>query len=552
MTPQSSTRPVARALLSVFDKTGLVELGRGLADLGIELVASGGTATALSDAGLAVTQVDELTGSPEMLGGRVKTLHPKVHGGILARRHLDQDRADLDEQSIAPIDLVVCNLYPFEETVATPGASYQDIVEKIDIGGPSMLRSAAKNHADVGVVVAPADYPVVLAELREQGGLTEATRRRLALEAFRRTAAYDAAIQAWLGEQVAETAETLGEPVDGASAEPVFPETLLTRLPRRATLRYGENPHQQAALYGSFLEGIAEQLHGKELSYNNLVDVQAALALILDFMPLSGTSSSTAAGSPASTGQDATVAILKHNTPCGVGSGASPLEAYQRAFETDPESPFGGIIVCNRAYDLALAREVDKIFSEVLVAPGFDADALELLQKKKNRRLLRFDASAIDRAQLEWKRIYGGVLLQEADATLEDLGAAEVVTKTQPTAEQLRALEFCWRVVKHVKSNAVVFGADGRTLAVGGGCTSRVDAVHNAAAKAARTGISLAGSVLASDAFFPFPDGLETAVDAGARAIIQPGGSNRDEQVIEAADRLGVAMVFTGVRHFRH
>jgi phosphoribosylaminoimidazolecarboxamide formyltransferase/IMP cyclohydrolase len=531
MTPQKSTRPVARALLSVFDKTGLVELGRGLAELGVELVASGGTAGALAEAGLAVTQVDELTGSPEMLGGRVKTLHPKIHGGILARRHLEGDLAALDEHGISLIDLVVCNLYPFEDTVATPGASYQDIVEKIDIGGPSMLRSAAKNHADVGVIVSPADYPVVLEELREHGGLSEATRRRLALEAFRRTAAYDAAIQSWLAGPVAEES--------AEEARVVLPDTLLTGLPRRAALRYGENPHQQAALYGSFLEDIAEQLHGKELSYNNLVDVQAALALILDFDPKGSESQST-------------VAILKHNTPCGVGSAVTPLDAYRRAFETDPESPFGGIIVCDQPFDLALAEEVDQIFTEVLVAPSFSDEALALLKKKKNRRLLSFDAAAIDRDQLEWKRIYGGVLLQSPDSALEDLGAAEVVTKTAPTAEQARALEFAWRVVKHVKSNAVVFATDGRTLAVGGGCTSRVDAVHNAAAKAERTGISLEGSVLASDAFFPFADGLETAVAAGARAVIQPGGSNRDEQVIEAADRLGVAMVFTGVRHFRH
>jgi phosphoribosylaminoimidazolecarboxamide formyltransferase/IMP cyclohydrolase len=531
MSPQDSTRPVARALLSVYDKTGLVELGRGLSELSVELVASGGTATALVEAGLSVTQVDALTGSPEMLGGRVKTLHPKIHGGILARRHLDEDRRELEAQAIAPIDLVVCNLYPFEATVATPGATPADIIEKIDIGGPSMMRSAAKNHADVGVLVSPDDYPGVLEELRELGGLSEGTRRRLALEAFRRTAAYDAAIQSWLETQLADPADEAGRSS--------LPESLIASLPRAKMLRYGENPHQQAALYGSFLDGVATQLHGKELSYNNLVDVQASLALILEFGEADGVGS-------------ATVGILKHNTPCGVGSGDSPLDAYRRAFETDPESPFGGIIVCNRSFDLALAEEVDKIFTEVLVAPGFSDEALALLRKKKNRRLLAFDPAQIDRSQLEWKRIFGGVLLQEADAVLEDLGAAKVVTKVRPDADQLRALEFAWRVVKHVKSNAVVFAADGRTLAVGGGSTSRVDAVHNAVAKAARTGISLAGSVLASDAFFPFPDGLETAVEAGARAIIQPGGSNRDDLVIEAADRLGVAMVFTGVRHFRH
>ena len=527
MTPQDTTRPVARALLSVYDKSGLVELGRGLAELGVELVASGGTATALTEAGLQVTQVDALTGSPEMLGGRVKTLHPKVHGGILARRDLEQDRADLEAQSIRTLDLVVCNLYPFEDTLATPGASLQDIIEKIDIGGPSMLRSGAKNHADVGVVVSPADYPVVLEELREKGGLCDDTRRRLALEAFRRTAAYDAAIQAWLEGQVAETTE------DGRAA---FSPTLLTGLPRQAMLRYGENPHQRAAVYGSFLDSLATQLHGKEFSFNNLVDIQAALALISDFPEVG----------------PATVGILKHNTPCGVAAGETPLQAYRRAFETDPESPFGGVIICNRPFDLALAEEVDKIFTEVLVAPGFEDAALDLLRKKKNRRLLAFDPEQIDRDQLEWKRIYGGVLLQDSDSALEDLSAAEVVTRSRPTPEQLQALEFAWRVVKHVKSNAVVFGAVERSLGIGGGCTSRIDAVHAAVAKAARTGISLAGSVLASDAFFPFADGLEAAVAAGARAVIQPGGSNRDPQVIEAADRLGVSMVFTGVRHFRH
>ncbi len=536
MPPEDSARPIARALLSVFDKTGLAELGRTLSELGIELVASGGTAAALRAAGLAVTEVEELTGSPEMLGGRVKTLHPKIHGGILARRELAEDRADLERQAIAPIDLVVVNLYPFEETVATPGASYQDIVEKIDIGGPSMLRSAAKNHADVGVLVDPADYAAVADEVRDRGGLTQPTRQRLALKAFQRTAAYDAAIQVWLDEQVRQQA---GDPSAAVERSPL-PDSLTTDIRRTAGLRYGENPHQRAALYGSFLDGpgrgVAEQLHGKELSYNNLVDVQAALALVLDF--------------PAE--RDAAVAILKHNTPCGVGTADTPLEAYRRAFETDPDSPFGGVVICNRPFDLALAREVDKIFTEVLVAPSFSDEALALLRAKKNRRLLAFDRDRIDRCQLEWKRIYGGVLIQEPDAALEDLAAAEVVTRAQPAAEQARALEFAWRVVKHVKSNAVVFASEGRTLALGGGSTSRVDAVHAAVAKAARVGLSLEGSVLASDAFFPFPDGLETAVASGARAIIQPGGSRRDDQVIAAADRLGVAMIFTGVRHFRH
>ena len=520
MAPDQSPPRVERALLSVFDKTGLIELGRGLVELGIELVASGGTATALREAGLAVVDVAELTQSPEMLGGRVKTLHPRIHGGILARRELAEDRADLESQSIGPIDLVVVNLYPFEATVSKPDVTFAEAIEKIDIGGPSMIRSAAKNQAHVGVLVEPDDYAGVLEELRAQGGLTETTRRRLALKAFRRTAAYDTAIQSWLA---------------GQADEDVFPEWRGASLPLEQELRYGENPHQRAALYGHFLEAVSP-LHGKALSYNNLVDVQAALALTLDFDPK----------------LEAVVAILKHNTPCGVGAGSNPLDAYRRAFETDPDSPFGGIVICNRAFDAALAEEVDKIFTEVLVAPSFSDEALEILRKKKNRRLLSFDAAAIDRSELEWRRVYGGWLLQEPDAISEDLEGAKVVTQRKPSDEELRALQFGWRVVKHVKSNAVVFsGADG-TLAIGGGSTSRLDAVHNASAKAARVGISLAGSALASDAFFPFADGLEMAVAAGARCVVQPGGSNRDGEVIEAADRLGIAMVFTGARHFRH
>ncbi len=523
MPPTDTLRPVARALLSVSDKTGLVDLGKGLAALGVELVASGGTATALREAGLTVADVADLTQSPEMLGGRVKTLHPKVHGGILARRDLAEDRQDLEANAIGTIDLVVVNLYPFEETVAKPGVEYADAIEKIDIGGPSMVRSAAKNHEYVGVLSSPADYDSVLEELREHGGLSQATRRRLALQAFRSTASYDAAIQQWLGEELAK------------EREEIFPPSFIAGLPKVADLRYGENPHQAAALYGGFMDAV-EQLHGKDLSYNNLIDVQAALGMILDF----------------DAGDRTTVGILKHNTPCGVGAGDSPLEAYQRAFETDPDSPFGGIIISNQPFDHALAEEVDQIFTEVLVAPSFDPDALDLLRKKKNRRLLAFDASRINRAEHEWRRVYGGVLLQQPDASVEELEGAKVVTKAQPSEEQRVALEFAWRVVKHVKSNAILFASSDRTLGVGGGATSRVDAVHNAAAKAARVGVSLEGSVLASDAFFPFPDGLEAAVEAGARAVIQPGGSNRDDLVVEAADRLGIPMIFTGVRHFRH
>jgi len=520
--PPTSLRPVRRALLSVSDKTGLVAFARGLAELGVELVASGGTAGALRDAGLAVLDVADLTGSPEMLGGRVKTLHPRIHGGILARRDHEGDRRDLEQQQIGTIDLVVVNLYPFEATVAKPDVTLAEAIEKIDIGGPSMIRSAAKNHAYVAVAVDPSDYAALLDELRGEGGLHDATRRRLALKAFERTAAYDAAISSYLAGEGAERGE-------------LFPERLRAELWRSAELRYGENPHQRAALYGSFFE-VAELLHGKPLSYNNVVDLQAGLALILEFDAAS----------------EATVAILKHNTPCGVGSGASPTQAYRRAFETDPESPFGGIIVSNRPFDFELAEEVDKIFTEVLIAPDFSAEALALLTQKKNRRLLRFHPERIDAGQLDWKRVFGGVLIQQPDLAMEEISSCPIATQRKPTEAELRALAFNWKVVKHVKSNAVVFGGADRTLAVAGGATSRVDAILQAIAKAGRVGLDLQGSVLASDAFFPFPDGLEAAVQAGATAVAQPGGSARDDEVIAAADRLGIAMVFTGVRHFRH
>jgi phosphoribosylaminoimidazolecarboxamide formyltransferase/IMP cyclohydrolase len=523
MAPQNEPRPVGRALLSVSDKTGLVEFAAGLAELGVELVASGGTARALKEAGLDVVEVADLTASPEMLGGRVKTLHPRIHGGILARRDHEGDQRDIADQDLRTIDLVAVNLYPFEATVAKPDVTLADAIENIDIGGPSMIRSAAKNHAYVAVVVDPGDYGAILDELREGGGALGVERRRaLALKAFERTAAYDAAIHAYLAQQA-------------SGAESGLPARLEVGLSRAAEMRYGENPHQAAALYGRTLE-LAEPLHGKELSFNNLVDVQAALQMILDFDPEDG---------PA-------VAILKHNTPCGAGLGATPLEAYERAFETDPESPFGGIIVCNRPFDADLAAKVDEIFTEVLVAPGFTDDALALLRKKKNRRLLRFHPERIERAELDWKRVFGGVLLQEPDVSIEDLASCRVATERKPTEAELAALGFAWRVCKHVKSNAIVFAGEGRTLGIGGGATSRVDAIHAAVAKAGRTGLDLRGSVLASDAFFPFPDGLEAAVAAGATAVVQPGGSVRDDEVIAAANRLGVAMVFTGVRHFRH
>ena len=540
MTPQTPTRPVRRALLSVSDKTDLVDFAKNLAELGVELVASGGTAGALRKAGLEVIDVETLTGSPEMLGGRVKTLHPRIHGGLLARRDHEGDQADIRAQDLQTIDLVVVNLYPFEATVAKPDVTLADAIEKIDIGGPSMLRSAAKNHAYVGVVMDPADYKAIAAELRDAGGLSEATRSRLALKVFERTSQYDGAIHAYLAKQ--KTPASAGEAGARSEAQPSeveqpdpFPPRLAIELEHAATLRYGENPHQRAALYGSFYQ-VAEPLHGKELSYNNLIDAQAALQLIRDFASI----------------DEAAVAILKHNTPCGVGLADTPGEAYRRAFQCDPESPFGGIIVSNRPFDLDLARTVDEIFTEVLIAPDFEADALALLREKKNRRLMRYHPERLDAAELDLRRVFGGVLVQEADAALEEIATCQVASQRKPTEEELRALAFGWTVVKHVKSNAIVFTSSDRTLAIGGGATSRVDAIHQATEKAARVGIDLTGSALASDAFFPFPDGLEVAAAAGARAIVEPGGSVRDDEVIEAADRLGVALIFTGGRHFRH
>jgi phosphoribosylaminoimidazolecarboxamide formyltransferase/IMP cyclohydrolase len=507
-------------LVSVSDKRGLVEFAKGLAELGVAMLSTGGTHKLLADAGLKVQQVSDYTGFPEMLDGRVKTLHPKIHGGLLGRRDLPAHTAAMREHGIEPIDLVVVNLYPFRETVAKPGTTLEEAIEQIDIGGPSMLRSAAKNHAHVTVIVDPADYAPVLAEMKASGGsVSAATNRRLAQKVFHVTATYDGAIADYLG----------------ASAESRYGQTFHWGGAKVLDLRYGENPHQAGALYGDFLK-VAEPLHGKELSYNNIVDTDAALALANEFRG----------------GSEAAVAILKHNTPCGVGIGPDPLVAWERAYATDPESPFGGIVVCTRPWTLALARAVDEIFTEVLIAPAFDADALELLRTKKNRRLLLWHPEAAPANAPAVRGVAGGLLVQDADQATEQAGAAKVVTKRPPTDAELRALDFAWRVVKHVKSNAVVFAAADRTLALGGGQTSRVEAIRNARSRAERLKIPLKGSVLASDAFFPFPDGLEEAVDAGATAVIQPGGSTRDAEVIKAADARGAAMVLTGVRHFRH
>lgn len=507
-----------RALISLWEKRGLEAFAKGLQELGISIYSTGKTAQQLTDAGLAVQSVSDLTHFPEILDGRVKTLHPAIHGGILARRDLPGHMQELDEHQIAPIDLVVVNLYPFIETVAQPDVTFAEAIEKIDIGGVTLLRAAAKNHQHVLVVVDPADYDEVLTALREQN-VSDALRRRLAAKAFAHTAHYDAAIASYLNDEL-------------------LPETLPISLPKAQDLRYGENPHQAAALYGDFFQFFT-QLHGKELSYINILDIAAIQELIEEFAQEDGTA----------------LAIVKHTNPCGVGYGATPLEAWERAFATDREAPFGGIIALNRTLDLELAQTIDAIFSEIVIAPDFHPAALELLQRKKNRRLMKSLRSVTDdsRQKLLLHSVPGGLLAQQPDRT-PGAGALEprVVTQRAPSDEEWRALRFSWRVAKHVKSNAIVFGGADRTLGIGAGQMSRVDSTRIAVIKAQNAGLSLQGSVVASDAFFPFPDSVETAAAAGATAIIQPGGAMRDDEVIAAADRLGVAMVFTGQRHFRH
>jgi phosphoribosylaminoimidazolecarboxamide formyltransferase/IMP cyclohydrolase len=491
----------------------VVELARVLAGMDVEILSTGGTHKLLAEAGIAVRQVSDYTGFPEMLDGRVKTLHPKIHGGLLGRRDLPEHLAAMREHAIEPIDLVAVNLYPFRETVAKPGVTREEAIEQIDIGGPSMLRSAAKNHAAVTVLVDPDDYAGVIAELQRHGEVSDETNRRLAQKVFHATSVYDGMIADWLGG---------GQSFHWGGTKAI-------------DMRYGENPHQHAALFGDFL-AIAEPLHGKELSYNNVVDIDAAMALALEFVH----------------DREAMVGILKHNTPCGVGLGVDPLEAWNRAFATDPESPFGGIIISTKPWTLPLARAVDELFTEVLIAPDFAPDALELLRKKKNRRLVRWHPERMAPNAPAVRGVAGGLLVQDADRPGAEFDAAKVVTRCQPTPAELAALRFGWKVVKHVKSNAIVFAAADRTLAVGGGQTSRVEAIRNAVARAGRQRIDLHGSALASDAFFPFPDGLEEAADAGATAFVQPGGSARDAEVIAAADARGVTMLVTGVRHFRH
>jgi len=508
-------------LLSVSDKRGIVELARELVALGWEIVSTGGTADTLRKAGLPVIPIDAVTGFPEMMEGRVKTLHPKVHGGLLARRGHPGDRAALEQHGITPIDLVAVNLYPFRETVARPDVRFEQAIEQIDIGGPSMLRSAAKNHQDVIVVVDPDDYPVVLAGLRAEDVSAE-LRRTLAAKVFAHTAAYDATIHSYL-----------------VKGRPGWPERIALALERRQELRYGENPHQAAALYAADEPGIRDlaQLHGKELSFNNLLDVDAALAAVAPW-----------------SGSDRVVcAIVKHTTPCGIALGRSPAEAYERALATDRTSAFGSVIAFNAGIDRAAAAALRELFVEVVVAPAFADDALSVLREKKNLRLIRLAADP-DPPGWDFKRIRGGFLVQERSRP-GAVGAEsgwKVVTRRAPTESEWRDLRFAWAAVGAVKSNAILLAKEEAAIGIGAGQMSRVDASFLAVHKARQQGHDPAGAVLASDAFFPFPDGVEEAAQAGIRAIIQPGGSVKDADVIAAADRHDLAMVLTGLRQFRH
>jgi phosphoribosylaminoimidazolecarboxamide formyltransferase/IMP cyclohydrolase len=516
-------KKIRRALISVSDKTGVAEFAAGLAALGVEILSTGGTAGLLREKGLKVRDVSELTGFPEMLDGRVKTLHPKVHGGLLAMRSNPQHQEQAKAQGIEFIDLVAVNLYPFEQTAAKPGVKFEELIENIDIGGPSMIRSAAKNSEDVTVIVDAADYASVLGEMQKNDGcVSRETRARLARKAFATTAAYDGAIsttlQSW--------------------ADSALPENLHLNFRKLMDLRYGENPHQKAALYlnpAARGRGLAwaRQLQGKELSFNNLVDLEAAWRLISEF-------------------DEPTTAIMKHTNPCGIASGATLAESYARALQVDPVSAFGSVIAFNRRLDAPTAEAMAKLFVEAVVAPSYESAALEKLAGKKNLRLMDMSTTAGDEYGPQFKTVGGGLLVQTPDTQGADAAQWKCATERQPTEEEKRALVFGWRVVKHVKSNAIVFARDGVVVGVGAGQMSRVDSVKLAATKARDLGHSLEGTVVASDAFFPFPDGVEEAAKAGATAVVQPGGSVRDAEVVAAANRLGLAMLFTGIRHFRH
>lgn len=522
----SQIRPVRRALLSVSDKTGIVDFAQALHARGVEILSTGGTAKLLEQEGIPVIEVSAHTGQPEIMDGRVKTLHPKIHGGILARR--DQDQATMDEHGIVPIDLVAVNLYPFAETVKKPGCTLEDAIENIDIGGPTMVRAAAKNHADVTIIVNAHDYDRVLGELAQFDGVTDATRFDLAIRAFEHTAAYDGMIANYFGQRI----ESHEQP------EP-FPRTLNFQLHKKQDLRYGENAHQRAAFYvdpSHHEASVASstQLQGKELSFNNIADTDAALECVKSFT------------------QPACV-IVKHANPCGVAVDKTLLAAYDRAFKTDPTSAFGGIIAFNRPLDEATAHAIiDRQFVEVIIAPGVTKKAQTIIAAKKNVRLLVTHDFSARVAQLDFKRVQGGLLVQDIDHGSVPDNDLKVVTKAQPTEAQLADLRFAWTVAKYVKSNAIVYAKDGMTIGVGAGQMSRVYSAKIAGIKAADEGLEVVGSVMASDAFFPFRDGIDAAAAAGIKAIIQPGGSIRDEEIIAAADEHGIAMVFTGMRHFRH
>jgi len=505
---------ITRALISVSDKSGIAKFARALERQGVDIISTGGTAELLRKEKIPVRDISSFTAFPEVLEGRVKTLHPRVHGGLLYKRGNPKHEAEARECGFEPIDLVVVNLYPFEKTIQKPDVTLAEAIENIDIGGPSMIRSAAKNYESVTVVVDPADYDSVLENMRENSGETTLKlREHLAIKAFIKTSDYDRTIGNYLNrEQITEASFSLSLP-------------LVTKL------RYGENPHQHAALYGNF-DRHFEKLHGKELSFNNILDISAATNLIAEF-------------------SQPTVAILKHTNPCGVGSDVDLRKAWEKAFATDKQAPFGGIIVCNRAIDEPLAKTISEIFSEVIIAPEFDTNARALLQTRKNLRLIRLITSAVEaRPAVDLRSVRGGLLVQDSDNVSET--PEQVVTKRRPTKSELAAMLFGWRVVKHVKSNAIVYVAADRTLGIGAGQMSRVDSSRIAIWKAEEAGLSLKGSAVASDAFFPFPDGLIAAADAGATCAIQPGGSVRDQEVIAAADERKMAMIFTAVRHFRH
>jgi len=506
---------IRRALISVSDKTGVAAFARALEGQGVDIISTGGTAVLLKNERIPVREISSFTAFPEVLDGRVKTLHPRVHGGLLYKRGNTKHEAEAREWGFDPIDLVAVNLYPFEATVAKEGVTLAEAIENIDIGGPSMIRSAAKNYESVTVVIDPADYDAVLEEMsKHDGETTLKLRERLAIKAFNRTAEYDRVIANFLNKQQKTDA------------------SFSLSLPLAMRLRYGENPHQDAALYGDF-DKCFEKLQGKELSFNNILDISAATNLIAEFdVP--------------------TVAILKHTNPCGVGSDPDLRKGWEKAFATDKQAPFGGIIVCNRPLTESLAKVISEIFSEVIIAPDFEIEARAVLQKKKNLRLIRLLTPPKEaRSASDMRSVCGGVLVQQADVDGE-LTTTNVVTKRKPTKAELNAMLFGWRVVKHVKSNAIVYAKADRTLGIGAGQMSRVDASRIAVWKANEGGLSLKGSAVASDAFFPFPDGLIAAADAGATCAIQPGGSVRDKEVIAAADERKMAMIFTGVRHFRH